>query len=143
MRYFFEESRRLTLLYRRLETCGKPFVAAVGGVCLGGAFELALACHYRVVADDAATRVGLPEVKVGLFPGAGGTQRVSRLMPTGDALQMLFKGEQLRPAMAKSMGLVHELAPRGEIVARAKAWILGGGKGVAPWDVEGFRLPSG
>ncbi len=143
MRYFFEESRRLTLLYRRLETCGKPFVAAVGGVCLGGAFELALACHYRVAADDAATRVGLPEVKVGLFPGAGGTQRVARLMPTGDALQMLFKGEQLRPAMAKSMGLVHELAPRAEIVARAKAWILAGGKGVAPWDVEGFRLPSG
>ncbi|MHB2166845.1 3-hydroxyacyl-CoA dehydrogenase NAD-binding domain-containing protein [Alsobacter sp. R-9] len=142
-RHLFEESRRLSLLYRRLETCGKPFAAAVGGVCLGGAFELALACHHRVVADDAATRVGLPEVKVGLFPGAGGTQRVARLMQTGDALQMLFKGEQLRPAMAKSMGLVHDVAPRGEIVARAKAWILGGGKGVAPWDAEGWRAPSG
>ncbi len=143
MRYFFEESRRLSLLYRRLETCGKPFAVAIGGVCLGGAFELALSCHYRVAADDVATRVGLPEVKVGLFPGAGGTQRVARLMPTGDALQMLFKGEQLRPAMAKSMGLVHELAPRGEIVARAKVWIMAGGKGVAPWDAEGFRAPSG
>ncbi len=142
-RHVFEESRKLSLLYRRLETCGKPFAAAIGGVCLGGAFELALACHYRVAADDGATRVGLPEVKVGLFPGAGGTQRVARLMPTGDALQMLFKGEQLRPALAKSMGLVHEIAPRGEIVARAKAWILGGGKGVAPWDAEGFRAPSG
>ena len=87
---FFDESRRLSLLYRRLETSGKPFAAAVHGVCLGGAFELALGCHYRVVSDADATRVGLPEIKVGLFPGAGGTQRVARLMQTGDALQMLF-----------------------------------------------------
>ena len=100
MRVFFEESRRLTLLYRRIETSGKPFAIAINGVCMGGAFELALACHHRVVSDDPATRVGLPEVKVGLFPGAGGTQRVARLMQTGDALQMLFKGEQLRPAAA-------------------------------------------
>ncbi|MGL4974941.1 MAG: enoyl-CoA hydratase-related protein, partial [Bosea sp. (in: a-proteobacteria)] len=90
MQTFFDESRKLSLLYRKLETCGKPFAAAVHGVCLGGAFELALACHFRVVSDDASTRVGLPEVKVGLFPGAGGSQRVARLMQTGDALQMLF-----------------------------------------------------
>ena len=70
MTFFFEESRRLSLLYRRLETCGKPFAAAVHGVCLGGAFELALACHHRVLSDADATRVGLPEIKVGLFPGA-------------------------------------------------------------------------
>jgi 3-hydroxyacyl-CoA dehydrogenase/enoyl-CoA hydratase/3-hydroxybutyryl-CoA epimerase len=143
MRFFLEETRRLTLLYRRLETCGKPFAIAINGVCMGGAFELALACHHRVVSDDPSTRVGLPEVKVGLFPGAGGTQRVARLMQTGDALQMLFKGEQIRPAAARSMGLVHEVAPRGEIVERARAWILGGGKAVAPWDEQGYRLPSG
>ncbi len=142
MKVFFEESRRLTLLYRKLETCGKPFVAAVHGTCLGGAFELALACHYRVVSDSDKTRVGLPEIKVGLFPGAGGTTRVARLMQTGDALQMLLKGEQLRPAAAKSMGLVHEVAPRETMVERAKAWILGGGAAKAPWDVEGFKLPS-
>ncbi|MCP8940007.1 3-hydroxyacyl-CoA dehydrogenase NAD-binding domain-containing protein [Alsobacter sp. SYSU M60028] len=142
-RVVFEESRRLTLLYRRLETCGKPFAAAIHGVCLGGAFELALSCHRRVVSDDASTRVGLPEVKVGLFPGAGGTQRVARLMPTGDALQMLFKGEQIRPAAARSMGLVHDVAPRAEIVERAKAWIRDGGSPVAPWDDEKFRPPSG
>jgi 3-hydroxyacyl-CoA dehydrogenase / enoyl-CoA hydratase / 3-hydroxybutyryl-CoA epimerase len=140
---FFEESRRLTLLYRRLETCGKPFAAAVHGVCLGGAFELALACHYRVVSDADATRVGLPEIKVGLFPGAGGTQRVARLMQTGDALQMLFKGEQIRALMARNMGLVHEAAPRETIVEKAKAWINGGGSAVAPWDQEKFRPPSG
>jgi 3-hydroxyacyl-CoA dehydrogenase/enoyl-CoA hydratase/3-hydroxybutyryl-CoA epimerase len=143
MRFFFEESRKLTLLYRRLETCGKPFAIAVNGVCLGGAFELALACHYRVVSEDPSTRVGLPEVKVGLFPGAGGTQRVARLMQTGDALQMLFKGEQIRAPAAKTMGLVHEVAPRAEIVARAKAYITGGGKAVQPWDEKGWKAPSG
>ncbi|SFG54228.1 3-hydroxyacyl-CoA dehydrogenase NAD-binding domain-containing protein [Methylobacterium gossipiicola] len=143
MRHFFEESRRLTLLFRKLETCGKPFAAAVNGICLGGAFELALSCHHRVLSDDPKTRVGLPEIKVGLFPGAGGTQRVPRLMQTGDALQMLFKGEQIRPLMAKNMGLVHEVAGKDEIVGKAKAWILGGGSAVAPWDVPKFKAPSG
>src|SRR5918995_2929982 len=140
---FFEESRRLSLLYRRLETCGKPFAAAVHGVCLGGAFELALACHYRVASDADATRVGLPEIKVGLFPGAGGTQRVARLMQTGDALQMLFKGDQIRPLMARNMGLVHEVAARDEIVEAAKDWIRNGGSAKAPWDQEKFKAPSG
>jgi 3-hydroxyacyl-CoA dehydrogenase/enoyl-CoA hydratase/3-hydroxybutyryl-CoA epimerase len=142
MRFFFEESRKLSLLYRRLETCGKPFAAAVHGVCLGGAFELALACHHRVLSDADATRVGLPEIKVGLFPGAGGTQRVARLMPTGDALQMLFKGEQIRALMARNMGLVHQVAPRDRIVEAARDWIKTGAKGVAPWDEKGFKLPS-
>jgi 3-hydroxyacyl-CoA dehydrogenase/enoyl-CoA hydratase/3-hydroxybutyryl-CoA epimerase len=142
MSFFFEESRKLSLLYRRLETCGKPFAAAVHGVCLGGAFELALACHYRVLSDADATRVGLPEIKVGLFPGAGGTQRVSRLMQTGDALQMLFKGEQIRSLMARNMGLAHAVAPRDQIVQAAKDWIKNGGSAVAPWDQKGFKLPS-
>ncbi|MCJ2105630.1 3-hydroxyacyl-CoA dehydrogenase NAD-binding domain-containing protein [Methylobacterium sp. E-041] len=143
MRHFFEASRRLSLVFRKLETSGKPFAAAVSGLCLGGAFELALSCHHRVVSDDPKTRVGLPEIKVGLFPGGGGTQRVARLMQTGDALQMLFKGEQIRPAMARSMGLVHEVAGKDEIVAKAKAWILAGGSAVAPWDVPKFKAPSG
>ena len=143
MRHFFEASRRLSLVFRKLETCGKPFAAAVQGLCLGGAFELALACHHRVLADDDKTRVGLPEIKVGLFPGGGGTQRVARLMQTGDALQMLFKGEQLRALTAKNMGLAHEVAPAGEIVERAKAWIKAGGSAVAPWDVPKFKAPSG
>ena len=142
MTFFFDASRRLSLLYRKLETCGKPFVAAVNGTCLGGAFELALACHYRILSDHEKTRVGLPEIKVGLFPGAGGTQRVTRLMQTGDALQMLFKGEQIKAPAAKSMGLVHEVAPKAELIDRAKAWIKGGGSPKAPWDTEGFRLPS-
>jgi 3-hydroxyacyl-CoA dehydrogenase / enoyl-CoA hydratase / 3-hydroxybutyryl-CoA epimerase len=140
---FFEGARRLSLLYRRLETCGKPFAIAVNGVCLGGAFELALACHYRVFADSDKTKVGLPEIKVGLFPGAGGTQRIARMMHTGDALQFLFKGEQVKAKAAKAAGLAHELAPESEIVARARAWIAAGGKGVAPWDQKDFKNPSG
>ncbi len=94
------------------------------------------------MSDADATRVGLPEIKVGLFPGAGGTQRVARLMQTGDALQMLFKGEQIRPLMAKNMGLVHEVAPRDQIVEKAKAWIRGGGSGggaLGPAEVQGSR----
>ena len=139
---FFEESRKLSLLYRKLETCGKPFAAAIHGVCLGGAFELALACQLRVVSDDASTRVGLPEIKVGLFPGAGGTQRVARLMQTGDALQMLFKGEQIRALPARGMGLVHAAVPRDQMVAAAKEWLKANPQAKAPWDDPKFKLPS-
>ncbi len=140
---FFDGTRRLSLLYRELEVSGKPWVAAINGVCLGGAFELALACHHRIASDNPKTRVGLPEIKVGLFPGAGGTQRVIRLMPTGDALQMLFKGEQLRANAAKSMGLLHDVAPLADLHDKARAWILAGNKGVAPWDDPKFKPPSG
>ncbi len=140
---FFEGSRRLSLLYRKLETCGKAFAIAINGVCLGGAFELALACHHRVLADNEKTKVGLPEIKVGLFPGAGGTQRVARLLQTADALQFLFRGEQLKAKQAVGAGLAHELAPAEEMVDRARAWIVNGGSAKAPWDVPGFKNPSG
>jgi 3-hydroxyacyl-CoA dehydrogenase/enoyl-CoA hydratase/3-hydroxybutyryl-CoA epimerase len=142
MQSFFDESRKLSQLYRKLETCGKPFAAAIHGVCLGGAFELALACQYRVVSDDASTRVGLPEIKVGLFPGAGGTQRVARLMQTGDALQMMFKGEQVKALPARNTGLVHAVVPRDQLVANAKEWLNANPTATAPWDQKGFKLPS-
>ena len=142
MQSFFDESRKLSLLYRKLETCGKPFAAAIHGVCLGGAFELALACQYRVVSDDASTRVGLPEIKVGLFPGAGGTQRVARLMQTGDALQMMFKGEQVKALPARNTGLVHAVVPRDQLVANAKEWLKANPQAKAPWDDPKFKLPS-
>jgi len=139
----FEESRKLSLICRRIETCGKPWVAAINGTALGGAFELCLACHRRVGADNPKTRVGLPEIKVGLFPGAGGTQRVARMMPPADALQMLLKGDQLRLDRAKAMKLVDAIVPAAELVKTAKDWIKAGGKATAPWDVDGFRLPGG
>ena len=143
MRALVDGTKQVTLLYRRLETCGKPVAAAINGVCMGGGFELALACHYRIVADSDKARVGLPEIKVGLFPGAGGTQRVARLMPTPDALQMLLKGEQIRPAAAKKMGLVHEVAPADQIVVLAKDWVKANPNAKAPWDDPKFKNPSG
>jgi len=143
MRFFYDRSRQLSLVYRKLETSGKPFAAAINGVCMGGGFELSLACHYRIVADADKARVGLPEIKVGLFPGAGGTQRVARLMPTPDALQFLFKGDQVKPALAKKMGLVHDVAPLAEIVSRARDWVKANPGAKAPWDDPKFRPPSG
>ena len=143
MKAFYEGSLRLNLVFRKLETCGKSFAAAINGVCMGGGFELTLACHHRVLADHDKARVGLPEIKVGLFPGGGGTQRVARLMPTPDALQMLAKGDQIKPAAAKKMGLVHEVAPLAEIVAKAKAWVLANPGAKAPWDKPDYKLPSG
>ena len=142
-RMVFDESRKMSLNYRRLETSGKPWVAAINGTCAGGAFELALACHLRIASENEKTRVGLPEIKVGLFPGAGGTQRVPRMIPAGDALQFLFRGELLRLDRAKVMKLIDEVVPADKLIETAKAWIKNGGKGVQPWDVEGFKLPGG
>ena len=142
-RMVFDESRKLSLLYRRLETCGKPWVCALNGTAMGGGFELALACHHRVAADNAKTRLGLPEIKVGLFPGAGGTQRVARMLQPADALQFLLKGDQLSVDRAKAMKLIDSVVPQADLVRIAKDWIKSGGKPTAPWDVQGFRLPGG
>jgi 3-hydroxyacyl-CoA dehydrogenase/enoyl-CoA hydratase/3-hydroxybutyryl-CoA epimerase len=139
----FEESRKLSLVYRRLETCGKPWVAAINGTAVGGGFELALSCHHRIAAQNPKTRVGLPEIKVGLFPGAGGTTRIARMLPTADALQYLLKGDQLSVERAKAMKLIDAIVPADELVKSAKDWIKGGGKAKNPWDVDGFKLPGG
>jgi len=136
-------SYELSSLLRRLETCGKPVAAAINGVALGGGFEVALACHYRVIADEPKAGVGLPEVKIGLLPGGGGTQRVPRLVGVTEALKLITEGRQLSPADALKKGLVHEVAPTAEIVERARQWILKGGEGVQPWDKKGFRVPGG
>ncbi|MGI8526166.1 MAG: 3-hydroxyacyl-CoA dehydrogenase NAD-binding domain-containing protein [Pseudolabrys sp.] len=139
----FEESRKLSLLYRRIETCGKPWVAAINGTALGGGFELALACHHRVAAQNDKTRLGLPEVKVGLFPGAGGTTRISRMLAPADALQLLLKGGELKLDSAKAMKLIDAVVPPDHLIKTAKDWIKAGGKAKNPWDVDGFKLPGG
>ena len=141
--FVFEESRKLSLLYRRLETCGKPWVCAINGTAMGGGFELALACHFRIVADNPKTRLGLPEIKIGLFPGAGGTTRVARMLQPPDALQFLLKGDQLKIDRARVMKLIDAVVPPADLIKAAKDWIKAGGKPVAPWDVQGFRLPGG
>ncbi len=109
MQKLFEVAGRMTWLWRKIETNGKPWVSAINGVCMGGALELSLACHGRVVSNAKSVKLALPEVKVGIFPGAGGTQRVARLANTQDALQMMTTGQSLAPARAKAMNLVHQV----------------------------------
>ncbi len=139
----FETAGFMSGLFRKLETCGKPWVSAINGTCMGGAFELSLACHARVAADSDAVKMALPEVKIGIFPGAGGTQRVPRLTDQQQALQMLTSGQTLTPKKAKAMGLVTEIAAPDALVEAAKALIRGGLSPVAPWDQKGFKLPGG
>lgn len=139
----FDNAGYMTGLFRKLETCGKPWVSAINGTCMGGAFEMSLACHGRVAADSDKVKMALPEVKIGIFPGAGGTQRVPRLTDQQQALQMLTSGQTLSPQKAKAMGLIHEIAEPAKLVETAKAMIKNGLKPVAPWDEKGFKLPGG
>lgn len=143
IRMLFDGAGRMGWLWRKLETSGKPWVSAINGTCMGGAFELSLACHGRVAADSDKVKMALPEVKVGIFPGAGGTQRVPRLANTQEALQMLTSGQSLTPQKAKAMGLIHEIATPEKLVETAKAMIKNGLKAVAPWDEKGFKAPGG
>ena len=143
VQFLFDQCGKMGGLFRKLETCGKPWVSAINGVCMGGALELSLACHGRVVANDPKLNLALPEVKVGIFPGAGGTQRVPRLVNTQDALQMMTTGSNIKPMKAKAMGLVHEVVAPEELINAAKAMIKNGLKPVQPWDEKGFKLPGG
>jgi 3-hydroxyacyl-CoA dehydrogenase/enoyl-CoA hydratase/3-hydroxybutyryl-CoA epimerase len=136
-------SGELNRLYRRLETCGKPVAAAMNGLALGGGLELALACHYRVLADAPKVVVGLPEVKVGLLPGAGGTQRLARLIGVAQALPLMVEGKHVKPSEALKLGIVNELAPPGQVVERARAWLASNPEPLAPWDRKGFKVPGG
>lgn len=139
----FERVQTVGRLYRRLETCGKPFAAAINGTALGGGLELTLACHHRVVANDPRLKLGLPESKVGLFPGAGGTQRLPRLIGASEALQLMLPGRNVDPERAVKLGMVHAVAEPSELVAEAKRWIAEQGTSVQPWDGERFRVPGG
>jgi 3-hydroxyacyl-CoA dehydrogenase/enoyl-CoA hydratase/3-hydroxybutyryl-CoA epimerase len=133
---------------RRLETLGRPVVAAVNGSALGGGLEIALACHHRIVIDDAKIQLGFPEVQLGLLPGAGGVVRTVRMMGIVNALmQLLLQGQRVRPAKGQEIGIVDELvSSREELIPAAKKWIQakGGGDPVQqPWDVKGYKIPGG
>jgi len=142
-KYVFDEVSRLSQNLRKIETSGKPWVAAINGLAFGGAFELALACHYRVASDNPKTRLGLPEIKVGLFPGGGGTQRLPRMIQPMEAVQMLLKGDAIDLKKATALGIVGAVVPAADLIKTAKDWIKAGGKAVAPWDEKGFKLPGG
>ncbi|MFK8053139.1 MAG: 3-hydroxyacyl-CoA dehydrogenase NAD-binding domain-containing protein [Woeseiaceae bacterium] len=139
----YEGARGFQSLLRELETCGKPFAAAINGTALGGGLEICLACHYRVAADNPKSVLGLPEVKVGLLPGGGGTQRLPRLIGQQNALQLMTQGTHLKPAKALEMGIVHAVVAPEDCVPAAKRWITEHGDAEQPWDKKGFKVPGG
>ncbi|MBA3808896.1 MAG: enoyl-CoA hydratase/isomerase family protein [Solirubrobacterales bacterium] len=134
---------------RRLETLGVPVVAAINGAALGGGLEICLATHHRVMLDDPKVKLGFPEVKLGLLPGAGGVVRTVRMFGIVEALmQLLMQGQELRAAKALELGLVDEVvSSREELVPTAKAWIeakAASGEEIAqPWDLKGYEIPGG
>ncbi|KNB53644.1 3-hydroxyacyl-CoA dehydrogenase NAD-binding domain-containing protein [Streptomyces caatingaensis] len=130
---------------RRIETLGKPVVAAINGSALGGGYEIALACHHRVALDAEGSKIGLPEVTLGLLPGGGGVTRTVRLLGVTDALlKVLVQGTQYPPRAALEAGLVHEVAGTpDELLVKARAFIDAHPVSRQPWDTEGYRMPGG
>ena len=155
----YEGNLKFNMLLRGLETCGKPVAAAINGTALGGGLEVTLACHYRVASDNPKTQIGLPEAKVGLLPGGGGTQRLPRLIGAQAALPLILQGTSLDPQKALKAGIVHKVVPAAELIPAAKAWLKEGlaqpkvklGKkgpevyaiAIQPWDREGYKVPGG
>lgn len=134
----------LNAIFRRLETIGVPVACALVGSALGGGYELALACHYRVALDSPKVQIGLPEVGLGVIPGAGGTQRLPRLIGIQKALEHITQGQPVRAPKALSLGLVEALAPTREAVLEAaRQWIADNPKkNRQPWDQKGFTMPG-
>lgn len=141
----FEAGTAIKRSLRRIETLGKPVVAAINGAALGGGYEIALAAHHRVALDAPGSKIGLPEVTLGLLPAGGGVTRTVRLMGIADALlKVLLQGTQYTPKRALDNGLVHELAATPEeMLAKARAFIDANPESQQPWDVPGYRIPGG
>ncbi|WP_213308489.1 3-hydroxyacyl-CoA dehydrogenase NAD-binding domain-containing protein [Paraburkholderia sacchari] len=139
----FEKCGSLSRLVRRLETCGKPVVAAINGTAMGGGYELCLGCHHRIAADVPGLAVGLPEVQVGLIPGAGGSQRMIRMLGILAALPWLLEGGHASAARALELKMIDAVVPASDLLAAAKRWLLETPVAVQPWDVKGFRMPGG
>ena len=108
---------------RRLETCGKPVIAAVNGFALGGGCELAMACHIRIASENA--KFGQPEVKLGIAPGYGGTQRLPRLVGKGVAMQLILTAEMIDAAEAYRIGLVNKVVPANELMTESEKMLRG------------------
>lgn len=140
----FEMSMAMKRVLRRMETTGKPVVAALNGHALGGGLEIALACHARIAIDDPRLKIGQPEVKLGLLPGGGGTQRLPRLVGQQAALQICAEGHDMSPQRALALGLVTELAKdRNDLMYKARTWCATHEKSQQPWDAPRFRWPGG
>jgi 3-hydroxyacyl-CoA dehydrogenase/enoyl-CoA hydratase/3-hydroxybutyryl-CoA epimerase len=136
-------ARPFSEMLRRLETCGKPFVAAINGSALGGGLELALACHHRIVADAEKLIIAMPEVTIGLIPGAGGTQRLPRMIGIRQAVHLMLDGTRLTPAEALKRGVVDAVVAPGELMQAARAWVASCTQATQPWDRKGYVVPGG
>jgi 3-hydroxyacyl-CoA dehydrogenase / enoyl-CoA hydratase / 3-hydroxybutyryl-CoA epimerase len=130
-------------LLRSMEAGGKPFVAALEGSALGGGLEIALACHHRIGTVAPRARLGFPEVTLGLLPGAGGTQRLPRLIGIAKALPLLLEGRRVGFDEAFELGVLGAVVPAGGAVAAARAWLLDSPVATQPWDAKGYRVPGG
>ncbi|WP_327351984.1 3-hydroxyacyl-CoA dehydrogenase NAD-binding domain-containing protein [Streptomyces sp. NBC_01304] len=141
----FDAGTAIKSSLRRIETLGKPVVAAINGAALGGGYEIALASHHRVALDAKGSKIGLPEVTLGLLPAGGGVTRTVRLMGIADALlKVLLQGTQYSPQRALENGLVHEVAATPEeMIEKARAFIEANPESVQPWDKPGYKIPGG
>lgn len=129
---------------RRLEALGVPIAVGINGAALGGGFEIALACHYRIALDDKSVQVGLPEAMLGLMPGAGGVVRMVRLLGMQEALTLIAQGKRLKAQQALEKGLIHKLASSEEdMAAKAKAWIKANPDSKQPWEQPDYTIPGG
>ncbi|TGZ13948.1 3-hydroxyacyl-CoA dehydrogenase [Streptomyces sp. S816] len=144
-RTVFDTATAIKNALRRIETLGKPVVAAINGAALGGGYEIALASHHRIALDAPGSKIGLPEVTLGLLPAGGGVTRTVRLMGITDALlKVLLQGTQYTPRRAQENGLIHEVAQTPEgMLAKARAFIDEHPESQQPWDVPGYRIPGG
>ena len=138
-----ESVGELSRIIRRMETCGKPVVAAISGTALGGGMEVCLGCHHRIVSDDVRITLGFPEATLGLLPGAGGTQRLPRMIGIQASMPLLLEGKKLRPQAALKVGMVDAVVPAETLLEAAKAWIRTTPKAIQPWDEKGFKVPGG
>ena len=144
-KYFFEMSEQLKAGFRRLETIGKPVVAALNGTALGGGLELALSCHHRIAINDSRIKFGFPEVGLGLLPGAGGVTRTVRLIGLQNAMEWLTQNRKYTPQQALKAGMIHAISEDAEdLLAQAKVWIRENPQAKAPWDaMDPHRIPGG
>ncbi|CAH0993076.1 Fatty acid oxidation complex subunit alpha [Sinobacterium norvegicum] len=135
---------RIKASLRTLETLGKPVVVAINGAALGGGFEICLACHHRIALDDRSVQIGLPEVTLGLLPGAGGVVRTVRLLGLQAALPVLSNGRNFTPQAALKAGLIDDIADSPEaMIDKARQWIKQNPESCQSWDVKGFTFPGG